>query len=152
MPFLEEDTFKIIKNTREEWAEWRESSTPVFDAAHSILEVVFVFGWVLRYFAHFVAHAFYLDANDRQPDYSDDDFRFSALVVPILEPVHWRQEALMRATAAGFGVVILSLGINPWIGAGTDPAMVELKFWAAITQGGYLLFDPLLGVAQRIGD
>lgn len=151
MPFLEEDTFNVIKNTREEWAEWRESSTPLFDAVHTVLEVVFILGWLFRYLAHFMGHAAYHQEHDgRAPDYDDDDFNFTALVWPILEPVNWRQEALMRGASAVLGLTILSFGINPTVSMTADPAMVQLRTIAAISQGGYLLFDPLFGIAQRI--
>jgi len=151
MTFFEEDWWRVIKNTREEWAGWRASSTPVLDAIHTVLEVLLIFGWLWRFFTHLMMHAAYLeDELGNTPEYTDADFRFTALVWPILEPVNWRQEALMRGTAALMGVMILSLGINPRVTLYSDMAMIQLKFWVALTNGGYLLFDPLLGVAQWI--
>lgn len=147
---IDRQTFAVVSNTREEWHAWRASSTPVFDAAHSVLEVLLVLGWAFRYITHLGAHAAYLDGRGRNPDYQDSDFRFNALVWPVLEPINWRQETLMRGATACIGLAILSLGINPRVTMTTDMTMLQLRMVVAFTQGGYLLLDPVLGVAQRL--
>lgn len=151
MAFLEEDTFDVVANTREEYREWRRSSTPVFDAVHAVLEVALVLGWMFRYLCHFWGHATYLQGRDGEPpEYHDEDFRFTALVAPILQPENWRQEALMRGMAAAIGLVLLTFGINPMVTLTTDMAMVRLRYWVALSQGGYLVLDPVLGAAWHI--
>lgn len=148
---IDRQTFAVLDNTREEWKSWRQSSTPIYDAAHTALEVALVLGWAFRYLTHLGAHAAYLeDREGKSPDYSDSDFRFNALVWPLLEPVHWHQEAIMRGSTAFVGVAILSLGINPVVTMTTDMAMLHLRMVVAFTQGGYLVLDPVLGVAQRL--
>lgn len=147
---IDRQTFAVVSNTREEWQGWRQSSTPVYDAVHSVLEVVLVLGWAFRYITHFAAHAAYLKERGVDPEYEDGDFRFNALVWPVLDPIHWRQEALMRGGTAFIGLAILSLGINPRVTMTTDLVMLHLRMVVAFTQGGYLLLDPVLGVAQRL--
>jgi hypothetical protein len=148
---INKDTFRVIRNTREEWTQWRRSETPITDAVHTVFEVLLVLGWAFRFLSHAMFHAVYLeDEEGNTPEYCDDDFRFTALVWPVLEPVNWRHEALMRVCTAILGVSIFALGVNPTVKLSSDLAMTQLKIYMAWSQGGYMILDPLLGVCQRI--
>lgn len=153
MSFTDPETYDVVGNTAEDWRRWRASTTPVYDAAHVVLEAVLIIGWAIRFLCHVAGHGIYRDSvHGDSGGYDDEMFGFDHLVGPVLEPEHWHQEALMRGFSCVFGLVFISMAASMSTGpfVSTPTHMVVLTYAARMLIGGYLVLDPVFGVAWRI--
>lgn len=147
---------KHVSNPLEDYRRWRQSERPLYDAAHGVLEVVLVAGLGLRYLCHMMGYAMYHHSKyGDSPDFSDDMFGFNNLVKPVLEPEHWRQEALMRGLTFLMGVpfVLWAAGTPAHPHMMANEAIAPwMVYYGRLLIGGHLLLDPILGVAWRVAN
>lgn len=145
-----------VSDPREDYRRWRNSDRPAYDLVHGILETVLIAGQGLRYFCHMLSYSIYYHSkHGKPPEFSDDMFGFNNLVKPVLEPIDWKQEALMRGSTFLLGLFFFSLAVGTrdtteyMMYEAISPVMV---YWGRMLLATHLMLDPLLGIAWRIAN